>query len=129
MISIHAPAQGATYARPQTNSIRLNFNSRSRTGSDMDTIFGLPFDRISIHAPAQGATGSQTAENAAALFQFTLPHRERLTAKTLFSYRLYFNSRSRTGSDMHADDMECDLVISIHAPAQGATSGQRFGSM
>ena len=77
-ISIHAPAQGATFAvlqslrsapvfqstlphreRPQPRSARIrrgNFNPRSRTGSDIPPRPRVCGGAISIHAPAQGAT-------------------------------------------------------------------------
>ena len=100
MISIHAPAQGATFApflifhvrrfqftlphreRPageQHYFVPAYFNSRSRTGSDADARYALVSEMpISIHAPAQGAT----------LIVFRIE----------FNIQ-NFNSRSRTGSD------------------------------
>ena len=55
------------------------------------------------------------------LFQFTLPHRERpgMTVQTIAPN--YFNSRSRTGSDLSMSINTLRNYISIHAPAQGAT--------
>ena len=56
-ISIHAPAKGATKLTKINIKIFVNFNPRSREGSDLrlrppaeSSIF------ISIHAPAKGAT-------------------------------------------------------------------------
>ena len=76
-----------------------NFNSRSRTGSDIICIVWFKLRAISIHAPAQGATDDLIAKKKAQMisihapaqgatisecpserlvqFQFTLPHRER----------------------------------------------------
>ena len=121
-ISIHAPAQGATPSTDSSGLSSLYFNSRSRTGSDLDKSrysgkqvfqFTLPHRErlkalgltdeqasISIHAPAQGATSPQQHPQHTRLFQFTLPHRERPVAEVI------------QGSW---------VVISIHAPAQGAT--------
>ena len=59
-------------------SWHLNFNSRSRTGSDSRSIDGNTLIPISIHAPAQGATRPKYRLPATCGFQFTLPHRERL---------------------------------------------------
>ena len=78
-ISIHAPAQGATDLFCRIVKKLSDFNSRSRTGSDKvckgwHTIFS-----ISIHAPAQGATLRALIHRALIQFQFTLPHRERLS--------------------------------------------------
>ena len=57
IISIHAPARGATAAIATTARQNTNFNPRSREGSD---VTGNPelveFTEISIHAPARGAT-------------------------------------------------------------------------
>ena len=59
VISIHAPAKGAT--------------------SNNKNIFDdTP---ISIHAPAKGATVEERPEDMAAAFQSTLPRRERLIGK------------------------------------------------
>ena len=60
-ISIHAPARGATLYPAVDIMAELNFNPRSREGSDC--IPGNNQDRISIsiHAPARGATSSITS--------------------------------------------------------------------
>ena len=84
--------------RPDTS---LNFNPRSREGSDngYNCRFGLI--GISIHAPAKGATGTEDSR----------------TESTN-----YFNPRSREGSDvLPAVQAVRILWISIHAPAKGAT--------
>ena len=77
-ISIHAPAQGATSGERVSSIMPRYFNPRSRTGSDMALPGWEQAGKISIHAPAQGATGRAAAARA-------------------------------------------QLAISIHAPAQGAT--------
>ena len=56
----------------------LNFNPRSREGSDTDGCTAIVLATISIHAPAKGAT------------QTTL---------TTSQMHTYFNPRSREGSD------------------------------
>ena len=124
-ISIHAPARGAT----------------------VDPFFGSLDHVISIHAPARGATfGTLRSIPAASLFQSTLPRGERL-APVLFRglSSTYFNPRSREGSDKTGSFQnpvshlfqstlprgerlhECPFInwlhiISIHAPARGATA-------
>ena len=56
-ISIHAPVKGATCSARSLLSLALDFNPRSREGSDL-----LPAAciyiiwMISIHAPVKGAT-------------------------------------------------------------------------
>ena len=103
LISIHAPAWGATWATPPCSQASTNFNPRSRMGSDPTSpavaeIFGkfqstLPHGErpasasaammimmISIHAPAWGATRDSSSQREFVLFQSTLPHGERLDA-------------------------------------------------
>ena len=102
-VSIHAPAGGATTQR--TNKLPHR----------------LP---VSIHAPAGGATSvSCFACFAPSAFQSTRPQgaRHSFHPNTLTMYS--FNPRARRGRDLFDDvNDECSLV-SIHAPAGGATSG------
>ena len=56
-----------------------------------------------------------------AIFQSTLPRRERLPCSCLYRLRRYFNPRSREGSDVCACRDCLRPGISIHAPAKGAT--------
>ena len=57
IISIHAPAKGATPSVLRRYACSLNFNPRSREGSDLSRIPSFEQQRlISIHAPAKGAT-------------------------------------------------------------------------
>ena len=83
---------------------------------------------ISTHAPAQGATQPFGPASRLSAFQPTLPHRERPAAAAgSVPVPFDFNPRSRTGSD---DIVEIvvgvEVVISTHAPAQGATKSFRF---
>ena len=56
LISIRAPARGATRMNFPEFSYLLNFNPRSREGSDYDDIYKILGINISIRAPARGAT-------------------------------------------------------------------------
>ena len=76
---------------------------------------------ISIHAPAWGATGALYNLKAISLFQSTLPRGERLPQLLFRSRQLDFNPRSRVGSDESERTSHGFGVISIHAPAWGAT--------
>ena len=77
-ISIHAPARGAT-----------------GSGSNADRC-----DRISIHAPARGATRLlHLYTDMYQEFQSTLPQGERPKAFAIAISIIYFNPRSRKGSD------------------------------
>ena len=105
----------------------LYFNPRSREGSDFVASKNISSDApISIHAPARGATTGQGIKGSVKLtFQSTLPRGERLGSFSGPSNYLYFNPRSREGSDFVASkNISSDAPISIHAPARGATTGQ-----
>ena len=102
LISIHAPARGAT---------RADIINRFRSG-------------ISIHAPARGAT--KLYGHILTVFNDFNP-RSRTGSDSkhpaLFAALCDFNPRSRTGSDDLALVYCPVLSISIHAPARGATVG------
>ena len=100
VISIHAPAKGATESRCRSSGSGCDFNPRSREGSDRTFWRGQSVLSISIHAPAKGAT------------------RNRHSSRTRYTD---FNPRSREGSDFLRFKPEISCIISIHAPAKGAT--------
>jgi len=124
VVSIHAPAKGATPAKTlPTNTLlgfnpraregrdfhswymRLNmpcFNPRAREGRDMqDKLTVLINDFVSIHAPAKGATSTARA--------WTTAHEG-------------FNPRAREGRDARiCPSVGAGDIVSIHAPAKGAT--------
>ena len=121
-ISIHAPARGATVESTYqliTQYISIHAPARGAT-----TPRHPPSQDhgISIHAPARGATPNVPTRDPAILFQSTLPRGERRTGLTIilrydaisihapargatknnqwiWSRFLYFNPRSREGSD------------------------------
>ena len=122
-ISIHAPAKGATVTTVSLYHVKVDFNPRSREGSDKTIKLQL-IDRL--------------------LFQSTLPRRERPFVKSYDSKYInnfnprsregsdkpgkrkwkplsYFNPRSREGSDDVLSWFTISIPISIHAPAKGAT--------
>ena len=78
----------------------MDFNPRSRAGSDMASEPDDMSIDISIHAPAQGATIPDLSPDS---IQFISIHAPAQGATAWLSVE------------------ECTLSISIHAPAQGAT--------
>ena len=121
-----------------------HFNPRSRMGSDPVVAAAGQFPVISIHAPAWGATNPAQPTPAMYQFQSTLPHGERRPAPLRLAVVLHFNPRSRMGSDVRwpplswnswyfnprsrmgsdqviAQRLHGIILISIHAPAWGAT--------
>ena len=107
-ISIHAPAWGAT-------AVVLKDG-----GDDL---------HISIHAPAWGATGRSPASGSDCIFQSTLPHGERQSDGTLEIRLGKFQSTLPHGERRATQGLGPDMVvISIHAPAWGATCLRSFES-
>ena len=100
-VSIHAPAWGATV---RGNAIGLEV-------------------QVSIHAPAWGATllvqGSLFQSNG-----FNPRTRVGCDPQTNQKYKMKssFNPRTRVGCDFHAPRSRVEYVVSIHAPAWGATT-------
>ena len=100
-ISIHAPARGATTAGRCPDLNGVDFNPRSREGSDAaPQIAEYDDTTISIHAPTRGATVSGHLPKSCQQFQSTLPRGER--------------------HDQDYEYYHC-ITISIHAPTRGAT--------
>ena len=121
-VSIHAPAWGAT-----------------------SVAFLLMWQQyVSIHAPAWGATGDRELINSCEKFQSTRPRGARRTEARNFARCRGFNPRARVGRDQTADRTRpversfqstrprgarritfsillCNVEVSIHAPAWGAT--------
>ncbi|MHB9293879.1 hypothetical protein Holit_02998 [Hollandina sp. SP2] len=101
-VSIHAPAWGATLGELQE---RVNY-------------------LVSIHAPAWGATlGVRYTGEANRKFQSTHPRGVRHSDFRDFSLETgCFNPRTRVGCDAETIEQRIDLlIVSIHAPAWGAT--------
>ncbi len=101
-----------------------NFNPRSREGSDVKkTKFTAGLKIISIHAPVRGATASLIASSSAIAISIHAPVRGATFLELRFFVPvLYFNPRSREGSDRQIFKIIFYLIISIHAPVRGATS-------
>ena len=123
IISILAPARGATILPDTLQIIYDHFNPRSREGSDTVTSVSINYNNhfnprsregsdydcqsnfycylISILAPARGATGSKNAIARVPLFQSSLPRGERPIAPIVPTIANNdFNPRSREGSDI-----------------------------
>ena len=120
-ISIHAPARGATTddeIQEQWCSISIHAPARGATATCI-----IPYGAkdISIHAPARGATGKTLCYLIYQIFQSTLPREERPISPRMFPNAFYFNPRSRERSDVVGDQKHGTNIISIHAPARGAT--------
>ena len=103
VVSIHAPAWGATARHDAERAMRTGFNPRPRVGGDSTQLEGGGLPRpVSIHAPAWGATTNGTVRTAAISG---------------------FNPRPRVGGDIDTATTKGGGDVSIHAPAWGATRG------
>ena len=144
LVSIHAPAWGATSPLRALCVENLCFNSRARVGRDVRSAASVASDlfqftrprgarhrvggeaqfvrAVSIHAPAWGAT---LAHNSIAVglsaFQFTRPRGARLLVLLVKRVPNSFNSRARVGRDRRGRGNLRHALVSIHAPAWGAT--------
>ena len=121
VVSIHAPAWGATYHRKlygQYTEVSIHAPTWGATSCSHSH---LSCARVSIHAPTWGATHSYTAVFDDGVFQSTLPRGERPWRDDVAAAILSFNPRSHVGSDRPSLWKCCRIRVSIHAPTWGAT--------
>ena len=120
-ISIHTPARGATsFTTALSMYLTISIHAPAR-GATATCIIPYGAKDISIHAPARGATGKTLCYLIYQIFQSTLPREERPISPRMFPNAFYFNPRSRERSDVVGDQKHGTNIISIHAPARGAT--------
>ena len=102
LVSIHAPARGATEMAPKQQPLSFGFNPRAREGRDSD----YSANQITL-----------------AEFQSTRPRGARHVNGILsISGLTGFNPRAREGRDMQSSNPPSSpYPVSIHAPARGAT--------
>ena len=108
--------------KQDANFLILNFNPRSREGSDNTTQSSDVAFSISIHAPAKGATLTKFHISLFIVFQSTLPRRERRYYGICYFCQLPISIHAPAkGATQKGHKSRRDLFISIHAPAKGAT--------
>ena len=126
-ISIHAPARGATIQK-QNKHLKLKFQSTLPRGERR------VHSSVCCYIPAdfnpRSREGSDLVYGASPLllflFQSTLPRGERREVNNEQTKRnTNFNPRSREGSDPVEIIDYTYIYISIHAPARGATTNTR----
>ena len=122
LVSIHAPARGATRSARSVQSWHLSFNPRAREGRDPS---GPPVINDSKSFQSTRPRGARhqpiTSVIELSLFQSTRPRGARLytTRQTLPTRS--FNPRAREGRDPASLRSPALAGVSIHAPARGAT--------
>ena len=122
-ISIHAPVRGATDIPYYTPSIKSNFNSRSRAGSDFLSLRGRRFAKIfQFTLPCGERRHSLLHPFHKIKFQFTLPCGERLLVIAWAALRknISIHAPVRGATFVRENPREFEK-ISIHAPVRGAT--------
>ena len=101
---------------------RMSFNSRPHARGDLWLFTSKMRCRVSIHAPTQGATIDPVNWRLKSMFQFTPPRKGRpYGRRALLADSTGFNSRPHARGDMLTGQRWADMVVSIHAPTQGAT--------
>ena len=130
LISIHAPAKGATTTFLLYYCIIDNFNPRSREGSDL---LYPSSHRVRIYFNPRSREGSDRYLIFSNFVQVDFNPRSREgsdnAAATGGKILLNFNPRSREGSDPDQTSYSPDPKISIHAPAKGATDNGFCGQI
>ena len=121
-ILIHAPVKGATRCIGPTRRNTRYFNPRSREGSDAPGELHAGPERISIHAHVKGATPVAGSCMNSLPISIHAPVKGATFQQSRCVYRIvYFNPRSREGSDISVAKVIVLPSISIHAPVKGAT--------
>ena len=126
-VSIHAPARGATPHCRGTSRAGNRFNPRAREGRDLATS-ALPYSADSFNPRArEGRDPSSTNSASMSLvFQSTRPRGARRGSCRSRTSCRRFNPRAREGRDHDGVGGLLDVAgVSIHAPVRGATSGHR----
>ena len=104
-ISIHAPARGATQIqRYAARLITISIHAPARGATYGEGIF-FKGKYISIHAPARGATLVVHHNISNLTFQSTLPQGERPNGGSTWAFNTDFNPRSRKGSDRFLENI------------------------
>ena len=143
MVSIHAPARGATLTKEinklekmfqsthphgvrhmcwSQSRLLICFNPRTRTGCDHSRGVSLRMRYGFQSTHPHGVRHVLQLRKAQALqFQSTHPHGVRLYFCFPICSWTCFNPRTRTGCDSGGIHIPRRLTVSIHAPARGAT--------
>jgi len=102
VVSIHAPAWGATHGRSLARA-KARFNPRPRVGGDFVHDCSRTTLIVSIHAPAWGATSCVVVVGIWQEFQSTPPRGGRRCARKSSFTTQSFNPRPRVGGDHPLD--------------------------
>ena len=121
VVSIHAPAWGATEFRADKHGNHAVSIHAPAWGATWISCWACAGGKVSIHAPAWGATLKSVIGGPEKMFQSTRPRGARLGRFGVSESDLGFNPRARVGRDKKFRFFPAGGVVSIHAPAWGAT--------
>ncbi len=123
MISIHAPARGATGLSKGCSFSSNDFNPRTRKGCDYDLAIDYSCQREFQSTHPQGVRLFIMVDmKSIVTFQSTHPQGVRLYFHKFLNSVNNFNPRTRKGCDEDKYSIQHKGGrISIHAPARGAT--------
>ena len=126
LVSIHAPARGATERGgdlDRVRSVSIHAPARGATNAPKSSRASRI---VSIHAPARGATRPALRLLAHALVSIHAPARGATDVGDMKVYPIEFQStRPRGARRERIRERKPQLLVSIHAPARGATVCQR----
>ncbi len=117
------PRVGGDASTTRPSGCWCSFNPRPRVGGDRRVCGEARAGDVSIHAPAWGATASFGPRSLSrSLFQSTPPRGGRPSRSVpARSAAARFNPRPRVGGDLRHRPSAVRALVSIHAPAWGAT--------
>ena len=123
VVSIHAPARGATRSAAVFIFEFLFQSTRPRGARRRSSLLRSELGEVSIHAPARGATStSGHSMRWLRKFQSTRPRGARRDPPCRSRGCACFNPRAREGRDHDRARLVDFGSVSIHAPARGATA-------
>jgi len=99
LVSIHAPARGATELRALRRCHNQFQSTRPRGARQQTCVISFRYGHVSIHAPARGATQSKVINAIAGQFQSTRPRGARPFPSVHRLFAAGFNPRARAGRD------------------------------
>ncbi|GAK53093.1 hypothetical protein U14_04352 [Candidatus Moduliflexus flocculans] len=106
------------------------FNPRAREGRDQPRSLPSGRCRVSIHAPARGATnGAGVSWHVEQCFNPRAREgRDIGNSRSKLQIRLFQSTRPRGARHYFFDVYYISIIVSIHAPARGATCRERLQS-
>ena len=127
VVSIHAPARGATLNARLGKRFWMFQSTRPRGARPKKSPEAQKQFEVSIHAPARGATRRPVGiRYSTTRFQSTRPRGARRASRRKQQHNTTFQStRPRGARPDIFEFVRCKVIVSIHAPARGATSYYR----